>query len=74
MEEEKKWYQKAEWIYILVILFWPVGLYLLWTNKEIPQKNKLIMTGIFAVLLIIGLLMNGADMFNDVQRILRKFI
>ena len=71
-EQEKKWYEKTEWIYILVILFWPVGLYLLWTNKEIPKKNKLIMSGIFLALLIIGLIMNGADMFHQFERIFRK--
>ena len=71
LEEEKKWNEKTEWIYVLVILLWPVGLYLLWTNKEIPKKNKIIMSGIFGILLIIGLVVYGKIMldilnyFND---------
>ncbi|MDX2362172.1 MAG: hypothetical protein QNK23_15295 [Crocinitomicaceae bacterium] len=72
MEAEKKWYEKAEWIYILVLLFWPVGLFLLWKNKEIPKKNKLIMTGIFLVLLVIGLLMNGEKIFDELFRMIRR--
>ncbi len=72
MVDEKKWYQKREWIYMLVLLFWPVGLYLLWTNKEIERQSKLIVTGIFLILLVIGLLMNEEDMFYDIRRIFRK--
>lgn len=72
MEAEKKWYQKPEWIYVLVLLFWPVGLYLLWSNKEIPKKNKLIMTGIFLVLLVIGLLTQGQDMFDRIDGIMDR--
>jgi len=68
--EEKKWYQKPEWIYVLVILFWPVGLYLLWSNKEITKKNKLIMTGIFLVLLVIGLITQGPEMFDRIDKIM----
>lgn len=68
-EEPKKWYQKPEWIYVLVLLFWPVGLFLLWTNKEIPKQNKLIMSGIFLVLLVIGLLTQGPEMFDRIDRI-----
>lgn len=68
--QEKKWYQKTEWIYLLVFLFWPIGLYLLWKSKEIPKKNKLLITGIFLVLLVIGLIMDGEKMFHKVDRII----
>jgi hypothetical protein len=75
VEEEKKWYEKTEWIYILVILLWPVGLFLLWTNKEIPKKNKLIMSGIFGVLLITSMIVYGqimVDIFKDLNRMLPR--
>ena len=74
MVAEKKWYQKTEWIFMLVLLFWPVGLYLLWTNKEISKKNKLIVSGIFLFLLIIGLMMNGEDIFHDIRRVIRRLL
>jgi len=72
MNQEKKWYQKKEWIFILVILFWPVGLYLLWNNKEIPKNEKLLMTAIFAILLVIGLVTQGAEIFNRIDNIFDK--
>lgn len=36
----KKWYEKTVWIIILLILFFPVGLYLMWryTNWKKPAK------------------------------------
>jgi hypothetical protein len=72
MEAVKKWYHKTEWIFLLVFLFWPAGLFLLWTSKDIPKKNKLIVTGIFLVLLIIGLCMHGPEIFRDIRRFRRR--
>jgi hypothetical protein len=69
---ETKWYQKPEWIFVLVLLFWPLGLVLLWISKTIPLKSKIIMTSIWSVLLIIGLIMNGPKMFKRIDRIMNK--
>jgi hypothetical protein len=74
METEKKWYEKPEWIFMLVLLVWPVGLVLLWQHKEITKKNKLIVTGIFLVLLVVSLIVNGPTMFHEFRHIFRKIL
>lgn len=60
----KKWHEKAEWIYLLVLFVFPLGLFLLWTNKDIPRTNKIIVTGIFLTLLGIGLAVDKGETFN----------
>lgn len=57
---------------MLVLLFWPLGLALLWISKTIPLKNKIIMTSIWVVLLVIGLIMNGPQMFKRIDRMMNK--
>ncbi len=37
---QKKWYQKTGWIIALSILFFPLGLYLLWKNKYMSKPLK----------------------------------
>jgi len=51
--KEKKWYKKPMWIYVLSFVFFPVGLYLLWTNQEIAKKIKIIVTCCVGVFVLI---------------------
>lgn len=54
-EKNKKWYQKPVGIIILLILFFPVGLYLMWKYAHWNKVVKLIVTAIIAVIVIVNL-------------------
>lgn len=51
----KKFYEQTWFIVLILIIFFPVGLVLVWTNKQWSQKSKIIATVIVAVLVILGL-------------------
>lgn len=44
----KKWYQKTAWIIILLILFFPIGLYLMWRYTNWKKPAKIIISAFFA--------------------------
>ncbi len=48
METKKKWYQKTGGIIALLVLFFPVGLYLMWKHASWNKTAKWIVTGVFA--------------------------
>lgn len=54
MEENTKnnWYDKKTVVFILIVLFFPVGLYALWKSSTFSKKAKGIITGVVAVLLL----------------------
>lgn len=56
--EIKKWYQKNIWIVIFLIIFFPVGLFLMWKYSSWGKKVKWIITGIFVFLFLIATLSN----------------
>lgn len=51
----KKFYEQTWFIVLILIVFFPAGLILVWTNKQWSQKGKIIATVIVAVLVILGL-------------------
>ena len=51
----KKFYEQTWFIVLILIIFFPAGLVLVWTNKQWSQKGKIIATAIVAVLVILGL-------------------
>jgi hypothetical protein len=55
MEKQKEfmWYQKSSGIVILLIIFFPVGLYLMWKNELWTKKTRWIVTGILAIIFIV---------------------
>lgn len=53
---KQPWYTKTGWIITLLILFFPVGLYLMWKHCKWGKKTKGIVT---AVVLIFALLCSG---------------
>jgi hypothetical protein len=52
----KKWYQKDWGIFTLLILFLPVGLYILWKKSDWSSSKKITVTSCFALLFLIGLI------------------
>ena len=47
-----KWYTKTGWIIALLILFFPVGIYLMWKYTDWNTIVKAIISGFFAILLL----------------------
>lgn len=45
---DKKWYQKTGWIIAWLILFFPVGLFLMWKYSDWKKAVKVIVTALFA--------------------------
>jgi len=52
-QKDLEWYQKKNGIIIVLILFFPVGLYLMWKHSDWSKKTKLIITTIFFIALIV---------------------
>ena len=46
-----KWYQKNPGIVLMIILFFPIGLFLMWSHASWSTLVKAVITGVFAVLL-----------------------
>lgn len=53
-KQEKKWYQKTGWIIALLIVFFPVGLYLMWKYTDWRKVLKIAVSIVCAVCLGIG--------------------
>lgn len=51
-QTELKWYQKPTGVIILLIVFFPVGLYLMWKNDMWTKKTRWIVTTVIAVVLL----------------------
>lgn len=51
-QTELKWYQKPTGVIILLIFFFPVGLYLMWKNKLWTKRTRWIVTGVLALIII----------------------
>lgn len=49
-----KWYQQPVWIIILLFLFFPVGLYLMWKYADWNKKAKWAISGFFALLVVVS--------------------
>ena len=54
METKKKWYQSTGGIIALLILFFPVGLYLMWKHADWNKAAKWVVTGIFGLLILVS--------------------
>ena len=48
MTQNLKWYQKKNGIIIVLILFFPVGLYLMWKHSDWNNKTKVIISYSFS--------------------------
>lgn len=54
MKNDKKWYQKSAGIILMLILFFPVGLYLMWRYTGWNRKIKIGISATFLVAFIIS--------------------
>ena len=56
MEETAKtnWYDKKALVIILLVIFFPVGLYALWKSNRFSKMSKGIITAVIVILLIFG--------------------
>lgn len=53
-QTEKKWYQKPTAVVILLIFFFPVGLYLMWKHEVWSKTARWVITG----LIVVGIVLN----------------
>lgn len=56
-----EWYRKPAAIIGFLVCLWPIGLVLMWVAAPWKQKTKLIVTGGFAVALVIGAVANAIE-------------
>jgi hypothetical protein len=61
MDQPHKWYQNSTAIILFLVLFFPVGLYLMWKYGKWSSKTKWIITGIVFFVLIIGGSTNNSE-------------
>lgn len=54
METSKKWYQKTPGIIVLLVLFFPVGLFVMWKYASWHKFAKIGVTGLFALIVLGG--------------------
>lgn len=52
MEEKKKFYQKGWFTILFIIIFWPIGLIVMWTNEIFNKTTRIIITVFFALCII----------------------
>ena len=50
----KPWYQKGWGVFLLILFFFPVGLFLLWKNESFSFNSKVIATVCFGLVVIVG--------------------
>jgi hypothetical protein len=60
-QTELKWYQKPVGVIILLIFFFPVGLYLMWKNELWTKQTRWIVTGVLAL----GVIANAGNDKNS---------
>ena len=53
--DHKKWYQKTGWIIALLILFFPVGLFLMWKYTNWKKPIKGIITALILIIALSGI-------------------
>lgn len=54
-----KWYQKSGWIIFFLIIFFPVGLYLMWKYTNWNKTTKVIISAIVAFFVVCALFNNN---------------
>ncbi|MBI3341577.1 hypothetical protein HY024_00480 [Candidatus Curtissbacteria bacterium] len=58
--EKDKWYQKSAVIIVLLVIFFPIGLYLMWKYANWDNKIKWGVTGLLSLLLIANRFSEGS--------------
>lgn len=52
-QKKSEWYENKALVVVLLVVFFPVGLYAIWKNTEFSDKTKWIVTGIIAFLVLV---------------------
>jgi hypothetical protein len=47
-----KWTEKPSSIILLIILFFPLGIYLMWKNDVFSKRNRVIVTSVFGIIFL----------------------
>ena len=66
-DPNKKWYTKTRWIIFFLIIFPPIGIFLMWNyKKDSWSKNrKIVLTAIFSIYFIIAVTVGGGNQKNN---------
>lgn len=59
--QDKQWYDNKALVIVLLIVFFPVGLYALWKNHEFPKGLKRGLTFLVAIMVTIAVLTDDKD-------------
>lgn len=59
MHNKKKWYQKTLWILVSLMMFFPLGLFLMWKHSNWKKGIKIGVSSIYALIIVGGLLSDG---------------
>lgn len=59
--DSKKWYQKTSWIIALLILFFPVGIYLMWRYTNWKKPIKIFISLFFGIILLSNLVTSSPE-------------
>ena len=60
-EKKEKWYKRKWFVIPLIMLFFPVGLLLMWRSNDFGKRSKFIVSGIFILLMLIGVVSPEED-------------
>ena len=60
----KKWYQKTGWIILWLILFFPVGIFLMWRYANWKKPVKIVISAVFAFLIYSGFTASKLESIN----------
>lgn len=65
----EKFYQKTWFIVLMIVVFWPIGLILLWKSKKYTTKVKIITSIFFILIVSYGMLNSPSQAPKDPQSI-----
>lgn len=68
----EKWYKQTGWIIALIFLFFPIGLYLLWTSKKLSASLKVLITVAYIGLATAALCVDNYKGAKKIQRIFKE--
>ena len=60
-----RWFQNAAVVTVSLLCCWPVGLSLVWSNKQWTHRAKLIITGIFVGIIMVGSIVSAVATRNE---------
>ena len=68
MQNTNSWYNKTVVVVLLLIFIFPVGLYALWKNEKAPKALKIVVSVLFAIVLIFSVNTDVVPQKFDLQK------